>query len=391
MTTYEEALVTILAEARSLPGVPAPVDARLRGVLASPVLAPIDLPPFDNSAVDGYAVHTPVEGLLDLVGFAPAGRDLNHKIDPGETIRIFTGAVIPLGADAVVMQEDAMQIDRWTVEIKTPPEPGANIRRRGEELRVGEEVLPAGHVVTPATLGVLATLGLTEVEVVRPPRLGIVSTGDEIVPPGQVLASGEVYASNGIALSAAAHALGAEAIAWHAKDDPAVLTETLKIAMEQSDIVITAGGVSVGEHDYVRRCWQELGMTERFWRVAIKPGKPVLFGVAPTGALVFGLPGNPVSALVTFHLFVRPALRVMQGLPIEPPFEVVLGMPVQGAPARDDFIRVRLRDGVAVPLNRQGSHMASGLALADALVRIPANASLPEGARAPAIPLHWNL
>lgn len=389
MTTYEEALAIILSDTRPLPGVSAPVDAHLRGVLAAPVHAPIDLPPFDNSAVDGYAVRTPVGDVLDHAGYAPAGRDQGLRLDAGEAIRIFTGAVIPEGADAVVMQEDALRIDRWSVEVKAPPKPGANIRRRGEEVRAGDEVLPAGHAITPATIGVLATLGLTEVEVVRPARIGIVSTGDELVSPGNPLARGEVYASNGLALSAAAFALGADATAWHAQDDPAVLTATLRTAMEQSDIVITAGGASVGEHDYVRRCWSELGMTERFWRIAIKPGKPVLFGIAPTGSLVFGLPGNPVSALVTFHLFVRPALRAMQGLPPEPPFEVTLGMPVKGATGRDEFVRVRLKGEVAVPLERQGSHMASGLALADALVRIPANAILPEGAKAPAIRLSW--
>lgn len=389
MITYEAALATILAEARPLPAISAPVDETLKGVLAAPIIAPIDLPPFDNSAVDGYAVHTPVEDVLHLVGEAPAGRDQRLKIDPGETVRIFTGAFLPFGADAVAMQEDVARLDKWTIEVNDRPQAGANIRRRGEELRTGEEVLPAGHVITPATIGVLATLGLTEVPLVRPARLGIVATGNELVPPGQPLEPGEVYASNGVALSAAARALGAQASVRHAVDHPDVLRETLREAMEGSDIVLTAGGVSVGEHDYVREAWRELGMAERFWRVAIKPGKPVLFGVTPNGALVFGLPGNPVSALVTFHLFVRPALRTMQGLPPEEAFEVTLGMPVKGAKGRDEFVRVRLVDGVAVPLERQGSHMASGLALANALVRIPAEAALPEGARAPAIRLNW--
>jgi molybdopterin molybdotransferase len=389
MITYEAALATILAEAKTLSSVPTKVESALHQVLAEDIVAPLDLPPFDNSAVDGYAVHTPVEDVLRLVGEAPAGRDQRLKLDPGETIRIFTGAFIPFGADAVVMQEDVARLDKWTIEVNERPRPGANIRRQGEELKRGDTVLPKGHVITPATIGVLATLGLTEVPVHSTPRLAIVATGNELVPPGQPLERGEVYASNGLALSVAARALGAEAKATHAVDKPEILRETLREAMEGSDVVLTAGGVSVGDHDYVREAWRELGFAERFWRIAIKPGKPVLFGRAPTGALVFGLPGNPVSALVTFHLFVRPALRAMQGLPPEPPYEVTLGMPVKGAPNRDEFVRVRLDNGIAVPLERQGSHMASGLALADALVRIPADASLPKGAQAPAIRLDW--
>ncbi|MGV3614829.1 MAG: gephyrin-like molybdotransferase Glp [Fimbriimonas sp.] len=388
MTTYESALATILADARPLPLRLAPVDSDLRGVLAREVAAPIDLPPFDNSAVDGYAVRLPIEGPLLLVGETSAGQPAGRPLQPGEAIRIFTGAPIPPGTHAVVMQEDvSAEADRITVP--ETPRPSANIRRQGEELHVGAPVLPAGHVVTPATIGVLATLGLTEVAVSDTPRIGIVATGNELVPPGQPLAAGQVYASNGVALAAAARALGVATTVAHAVDDPGALREALAEALTSHDIVITAGGVSVGAYDYVRSAWRELGLTERFWRVAIKPGKPVLFGIAPNGSLAFGLPGNPVSALVTFHLFVRPAIRAMQGLPPEPPVSLRLGSPVRGSVGRDDFVRVQLVDGLAFPLERQGSHMASGLALADALVRIPAGATLDAGSVAPAIRLNW--
>jgi molybdopterin molybdotransferase len=198
-----------------------------------------------------------------------------------------------------------------------------------------------------------------------------------------------VYASNGVALAAAVLALGAEAEVHHVPDDPVALRATLARAIEGNDLVVTAGGVSVGDHDHVRPALQELGTEERFWRVSIKPGKPVYYGCGAPGTQVFGLPGNPVSVLVTFHLFVRPALRARLGLPPEAPHRVTAGVPLRAAPERDEFVRVRLEGGVALPLERQGSHMASGLALADALARVPGGAKIAPGEAVEAIPLRW--
>jgi molybdopterin molybdotransferase len=392
MTSYEGALAAILREVSLLESERIPLADLRNRVLSEQVLAPLDLPPFDNSAVDGYAVRTPAASPLTVAGEIAAGAS-SAGIEVGERMayRIFTGAPLPAGADAVVMQEDVSR-EGGQIILDSLPKTGDHIRRRGEELVVGDLVLPKNLVATPAVVGVLATLGLPAATVYRRPRVAIVETGNELTEPGLPLTPGSVYAANGVALAAGAEALGAATTVRRAGDDREVLRQTFAQALEYADVVVTSGGVSVGDHDLVRPTWDALGVIERFWRVAIKPGKPVFFGRVEGGPLVFGLPGNPVSSLVTFHLFVRPVLLAMQGLRDPSPLEFVAGADMRGSEHRDEFVRATLQDGVATPLERQGSHMASGLALANGLVRLPAGAThVPRGSSVTGLRLDWTL
>lgn len=390
MISYEDAVSAILAEVKLLTSEHVALQNLPGRVLAAEILAPLDLPAFDNSAVDGYAVRTPVTGPLIVTDESAAGGDASSlRVSEGEAVRIFTGAALPAGADAVAMQED-VEREGQAIRLLEPVTKGAHVRWKGEEVRIGEPVLPAGLRVTPAVLGVLATLGLVEVSVFRSLRITVIETGNELVDPGQPLPPGAVYAANGVALAAAAEALGASVTIRRVRDDAQQLRAVFASALTESDMIVTSGGVSVGDHDLVRPTWAHLRVRERFWRVAIKPGKPVFFGRVEEGPLVFGLPGNPVSSLVTFFLFVRPAILAMHGLSDASPIEVEAGADLRGDVDRDEFVRVSVRGGVATPLERQGSHMASGLATADALIRLRRPVTrVSAGARVLAMPLTW--
>ncbi|AIE85729.1 gephyrin-like molybdotransferase Glp [Fimbriimonas ginsengisoli] len=390
MLTYEEALSTILDAVAPLQSESESLVMLPGRILAEPIVAPIDLPVFDNSAVDGYGVGLPIKGPLRLKGELAAGSDpTNVSVGKGETIRIFTGAPVPAGVNAVAMQEDCV-VENGSVTIGGKLKVGEHVRRRGDELTAGTRIFDSGVLVTPPVLGVLAMCGVASASVARRPRITVVETGTELVEPGQPLTPGAVYAANGVALAAAAQALGAETRILRATDDPALLKETLRDAMNDADLVVTSGGVSVGDHDLVRPTWESLGVREVFWRVSIKPGKPVFFGKSESGPLVLGLPGNPVSSLVTFRLFVRPALLALQGRKDGGIFTVRAGVEMRGSDSRDEFVRVNLRDGHAYPTPHQGSNEATGLATADALVRLPAGTvRLKSGEKASALLLDW--
>ncbi len=286
------------------------------------LFATVSLPSFDNSQVDGYAVRAAdaVAGAeLTLAGHQPAGPDLGLRVSPGMAVRIFTGAPIPKGADAIVMQEDtSLSADGHRVHIREATQKGEFIRRRGADLCAGQKILSAGDLVTPGVTGLLASQGFPEVEVYPTVRCTIVTTGDELVSPGSPLQDGEIYNSNGPMLQALVRSWGAAtATPSHAPDDPEQLQEVLSHALEDTDLCLIAGGISVGEHDYVKACLETLGVTGGFWKVRIKPGKPLFFGKRDQ-TLVFGLPGNPVSAYITFLLFALPALRKLQGARVSP-------------------------------------------------------------------------
>ncbi|HWA83363.1 MAG TPA: gephyrin-like molybdotransferase Glp, partial [Fimbriimonadaceae bacterium] len=358
MHSYEEALAMVLERTALAKTERIPLQSALSRTLAEAVIAPLDLPSFDNSSVDGYAVRLPIEGPLKLAGEIAAGDMVGRSFEMGETLRIFTGAPVPPDADAVVMQEDTTANGDW-ITIGEIPAAGRNVRFKGEEVKAGEVLLPAGTVVTPPVLAVLASSGVSQVEVFRRPTVSIVETGTELVDVGEPLRFGAVYASNGLALKAAAENLGAECRLFRSNDDLSTLRKTLEEALKDVDLVITSGGVSVGKHDLVRSTWNELGVEEMFWRVAIRPGKPVYFGVAPDGPVVFGLPGNPVSTLVTFYLFVRPAVLHMQGRVADETKKLTLGQDVAGATSVEVFARTQVKDGVAFPVEAQGSHMST--------------------------------
>lgn len=385
----EEARGRVLSEARPLPAEDVPLDRALGRVLAEDVTSPVDVPPFDTSAMDGFALAAPAGGLLRMVGESRAGRPAEVAVEPGTAVAISTGAAIPDGARAVVPLEHTVS-EGGSVRAEAVPE-GANIRRAGEDVRAGDVVLAAGAKLGAAALGVMASVGLSAARCTRRPRTALALTGDELVAPGGELPPGHIWSSNSLALAAQVASAGGELVDSKTVPDDAVATRAaLETALDRADVVCTSGGVSVGAHDHVKGALAELGVTERFWGVALKPGKPTWFGVAerPAGrVLVFGLPGNPVSAMVTFHLFARPALRALQGAAPDPQVTTaVLDEPLPRNRRRDQAVRCSLRareDGWhAVSTGAQGSHVLTSMLGADALAIVPAgDGSLASGQR----------
>jgi molybdopterin molybdotransferase len=363
----------ILENAKPLPAETVRLADAAGRVLAEPALAKIDLPPFPSSAMDGYAVRAAdTPGRLRVESRIAAGKPASAELERGVAMGIATGGVVPDGADAVVPIEYVVEYDN-EVEIGGRIERGENVRPRGGDIGAGEIVAERGAVVTPARLGALAAAGIPEVLCARRPRAAVLPTGTELRRPGEALAPGEIYEANGLILSAQLEAAGAVVELMPAVgDDEAAHRTALEQALE-ADLVVTSGGVSVGPHDLVRRVEADLGVQEVFWRVSVKPGKPIAFGVRGR-TLVFGLPGNPVSALVGFVLFVEPATRALQGVP-EPLPRFDRGRLVgrrRRSPERDELVRARLRpssDGALLePLSGQESHMIARSAEADALV-----------------------
>ena len=360
------------------------LEALAGRVLAEPVTAPFDVPPHDNSAMDGYAVRAADvpetgEARLRVTGTAWAGRPYGGRVGPGEAVRIMTGAVLPEGADAVVMQEHVRAGDGHVV-VPGPVAPGLNVRRAGEDVAAGATVLEPGLRLTAAHVGVIASLGLAAATVHRRPRVAFFSTGDELRPPGEPLGPGEIHDSNRHVLRALLQGLGMAPLDLGlVPDDPAAVEAALRRAADEADAVLTSGGVSVGEADHVTDALRRLGEVG-FWRVAIKPGKPLAFGRIG-GARFFGLPGNPVSVMVTFLVLVQPALRRMAGeRAVEPPaVRARARARFRKRPGRADYQRgvlTRAADGTleVAPTGPQGSHVLTSMARADCLVVLPREA-----------------
>jgi molybdopterin molybdotransferase len=376
LLSIAEAQRLVLEHARPLPAEAVPLEGAAHRVLAEPARAEIDLPPFPSSAMDGYAVRAvETPGRLRIEARIAAGDPVTAALESGQAMGIATGGVVPDGADAVIPIEYVVEHDN-EIEIGSAVERGENVRPRGGDIRAGEVVVEPGSVLTPARLGALAAAGIPQVRCARRPRAAVVPTGTELRRPGEPLAAGEIYEANGLILSAQLEAAGAAVELMPAVgDDEAAHRGALERALD-ADVVVTSGGVSVGPHDLVRRVEAELGVEEVFWRVSVKPGKPIAFGVRER-TLVFGLPGNPVSALVGFVLFVEPAIRALQGVPDPlPRFDRGrLAAARRRNPERDELVRARLRrseDGPLLePLSGQESHMIARSAGADALVFVP--------------------
>ncbi len=398
MRSIEDHRAAILALVGLLPAETVPVGAALGRVLAEDVVAAVDLPGFDNSAMDGYAVRvaelagasedTPVRMPVD--GDVAAGDTTRHVLAPGRVMRIMTGAPMPEGADAVVPVERTDGGDR-EVALGLEPEPGRHVRRRGEDVRTGDVVLRAGLRLGPGHIGLVAAANVSEVSVRRPPRVTVVSTGDELVPPGSPIEHGQIIDSNNVMLRALVEAAGAEvASAPHLPDDADAVRSFLDQPDGDPDLVITSGGVSMGVYDTVKEVLTADGGVE-FVKVAMRPGMPQGCGVVGTGRVpVVTLPGNPVSSFVSFHVFVLPALRTMVGLdPLDDgSFEVVAGASWPKVVGRAELTRVVVEDGVARPSGGQGSHMLGALAEATALAVVPAEADgVQEGERLRCFPL----
>ncbi len=377
LLSIDAARAAVLAEVAPLSAETVPVTAALRRVLRETVRAAGPTPPFDCSAMDGYAIEPGAAGReLVVCGESRAGAPASSALGPGEAHRISTGAAIPAGAEAVIRQEDVERHDGH-IRTLTDTAPGENIRSAGEDMEAGHVVLGPGARLGAAELGAAVAAGAGALVVSRRPRVHVLSTGDELREPGAPLAPGQIHNSNGTMLRALAELAGAEVTTPPPlADDRAATVIALAEALEDADLVLVAGGVSVGPHDHVKPALAELGVQERFWGISLQPGKPTWFGVR-AGALVFGLPGNPVSAYVTFVLFAAPALAALQGAGTAPvALRAALASAVARNPQREMAVRVRLehRDGelVAVPNGAQGSHIVTSLVGADGLARIPA-------------------
>lgn len=398
MLTESEALDRILSTIRPLPPRSVPLGDALHRFAATPLLAVVPMPGFTNSAMDGYALRAADSRKpepLRVTGEQPAGVRRDLKVGPGEAVRIFTGAPLPAGANAVIMQEDVKKIEGGAQIICSEPvDPDENVRLLGCDICVGQRIVNPGQRLTAARLGILAAQGLSSFEVAGTPRVAVVTTGDELAQPGTLLKPGEIYNSNGIMLQAMLAELGIRDIrALHLPDDFARTADALRELITSCDFIILCGGVSVGDHDCVRPALQALRLKPGFWRVKIKPGKPLLFTLAPreddTNCFIFGLPGNPVSAFVTFQLFTRPALLKAMGAGDAerelPQARARLDSPLRNGSNRPHFVRGLFDGEKFTPQGAQRSHELLGLGNSNALLRMTPGSTLEAGAEVTAL------
>ncbi|HEX8976390.1 MAG TPA: gephyrin-like molybdotransferase Glp [Solirubrobacteraceae bacterium] len=380
LITVAEARALVLARVVPLPPEDVAIEAALDRVLDADVRAGGDVPPFACSAMDGYAIIAgPAGRELAVIGESRAGAPAEQRVGDGQAIRISTGAAIPAGATAVIPQEQVTVHEDGHIETGAVIDEGQHVRGPGEDMAAGVTVLRAGIRLGPVQLGAAVAAGAGSLSVARAPRVAVLATGDELKPAGEPLGPGEIHNSNAPMLSALATHAGAQVARPRQLGDERHATRTgIEAALESSEVVIISGGVSVGPHDHVKPALAELGVTEVFWSVALQPGKPTWFGTIGEERLVFGLPGNPVSAVVTFSLFVLPALNALQGRREERRLEAeaLLGVEVRRNPRREQAIRVVLKRGpgptTALPNGAQGSHILTSLLGADALAMIPA-------------------
>lgn len=398
MLELEDALARMLSALPAPEAESAAVIAACGRVLLEPARAPAPLPPFDNSAMDGYALRAadtvsassahPVR--LRIAGKTAAGETFPGQVGPNQCVRLFTGSPLPHGADAVVMQEDTRFDPSLPGEVLVleAAKPWENVRLQGEDIKPGTEITARGTVLGIGHISLLAAAGIAKVQAGRRPHVALLATGSELREPGQPLAPGQIYESNRAGLAPLIQRAGGVPTVFPLVPD--TLSETrasLETAFRERDIVVTSGGVSVGEMDFVKRAFEEIGGELQFWKVAIKPGRPFVFGRLGKKFL-FGLPGNPVSALVTCLLLVRPALLRWQGAVDVSPrtWPGVLADPLVNDGPRRHFLRVRVdAQGAVRSSGTQASHMLSSLAAANGLVDVPPATTLPQGATVPVI------
>lgn len=404
MIPVSEALDRVLEHAHPLPDETLPILETHGRVLAQPIAAREDLPFWDNSSMDGYAVRaadvagsTPEEPRrLQVIGRAPAGSLYQGDVGPGQAVKIMTGAPMPRGADSVVIVERTRTlreegIDHVLIEAEVPP--GANVRRKGEEVRSGEVVLEPGRTIRASEVGMMAHLGYPQVSVIRTPRVGVMVTGDELLRPDQPMEPGKIRNSNTYSLLCQIRAAGAEAVDLGIVEDTMEATvAAFETGSSECDILVSSGGVSMGDLDFVRPALLELGFTLHFEKVALAPGKPTTFATRER-RLVFGLPGNPVSVMVTFELFVRPAIRRLQGSRRlhRPRVRGRLTMPFRKKSGRTHFVRCRITGDesgqlLVTPVFSQSSGALRAMAEANALAVVERDIQeLPAGAEVEAI------
>lgn len=391
MISVAEAIQIVRQQTALLPSEQVELPRALGRVLAEDVVADSDLPPFDRSQMDGYAVrahdaqYAPVR--LRIAGESAAGRGWHQQLEEGQAVRIMTGAPVPAGADSVQQVELTHELkDGTVVELVESVEPGKSIVKRGAEIKAGEVVSSVGTTITPATMAVLAAFGYANVKVFRRPRVGVLATGTELVAVDQKPGQDQIRDSNNYSISAYAQLTGAvvERLPLTG-DETSLLQRQIAEAAERCDVIVTSGGVSMGVYDVTKSALNELEAEILFERVALRPGKPTVFARLPNGALVFGLPGNPVSVSVTFNLFARTALLAMQGA-AEPALKretALLARAVKGTADRESYLPAQLTindDGqvVAFPLKWGGSSDFVAFAVATALLIVPAGAKTVE-------------
>ncbi|MDO8426013.1 MAG: molybdopterin molybdotransferase MoeA [Deltaproteobacteria bacterium] len=387
MISVESALDTILKEIKPLGLESVDIITALGRTIGEDISALRPNPPWDNSAMDGYAlIDADAKGATDanpvklkVIYDLPAGQVPKGPVKKGEAVRIMTGAPVPEGATAVIMVEKTSS-DDGVVAIRSEVKPGENIRKSGEDFKAGEVVIKKGSLVRPAEVSMLATVGVPFVLVHKRPRVAVVSTGDELCEINEVPPKGKILNSNGYAIAALVAASGAEAMQLGiARDTKESLREKLKAAMA-ADCIISSGGVSVGDYDFVKDVLKELGSEMIFWKVAMKPGKPLAFGMIG-GKPAFGLPGNPISSMVAFEQFVRPALLKMSGRKniFSSAFRARLTKDLKVKPGRMNFIRAELASGdsgfIVTPLDGQGSGVISTMVRANSFIIVPQDSS----------------
>lgn len=398
MKPLDEALAEVLGAFAALPGhEDAPIGEAFGRVLATDIRARIDQPAADTSAMDGWAIRFgTAEGERWRIapGESRAGGEPPPPLGPGAALRIFTGAVLPQGADTVVLQEDTER-DGDHVRFTDPPREGRHVRARASDVAAGDLLLERGITLSPGAVALLASQGMDRIPVSRRPRVAIIPTGDELQAPGATSVPGAIVDSNGPMLEALVRQAGALADRRPAApDDLEALTAAIAAAITESDLLLTTGGVSVGEHDHVKAAFERAGVSLELWKVAMKPGKPLVFGRHESGTAVLGLPGNPVSALATFTLFAGPAIRRLLGdpRPAPPRLRARLAGSLRHKPGRSELARASLmREGdewVATPHANQGSGALVAIGQSDALVLIPATSTgLEAGTEVIALPL----
>jgi len=396
MISVEEARERILADLDPTPGEIVALANAWGRVTAQPVAARLTQPPADVSAMDGYALRAADGGLgarLSVIGAAPAGHPFEGTVGPGQAVRLFTGSVVPSGADGILLQEDATR-DGETVTVNEAVVAGRHIRRAGQDFAAGDVVVAAARRLTARNIGLAAAANHSWLTVHRRPRVAVLATGDEIAMPGEPIPPGGIVSSNSHALAALVRAAGGDPVVLPVAKDTREAIAAVADSVAGMDMLVTTGGASVGDHDLVIEGLKTRGLIVDFWQIAMRPGKPLLFG--RMGAVpVLGLPGNPVSAMVCAILFLLPALARLSGLPAAPPptTGAILGAPVKGNDHRADHLRATVTFDaagrvVATPFPVQDSAMLARLARADALIlRAPHAPALPAGAEATIIRL----
>lgn len=378
MISVEEAKKLILGAAKSLSPIKLEISEALNQVLAETVFSPIDYPPFDQSAMDGFAVlHSDIseQKAIDIIGEAPAGNPFKGKISKGQSVQIFTGAKIPEGADTVIIQERVSIEDGKIIPDGSPLLKGANIREKGSQIKTGDVALQNGTVLNPGAIGYLAGLGIPSISVFPKPKVSIIVTGNELQKPGTQLEDGHIFESNSFALKAALESIGiVSPRVSNIDDDEDVTRKSLAFAIENSDVVLVSGGISVGKYDFVGKSLEKLEVENVFYKIAQKPGKPMFFGIK-NDCLVFGLPGNPASALSCFYEYVLPALKIMQGF--TEVFPKVKILPITSNYAKKEglslFLKGRIHEEKVQVLDGQESSNIGSFALADCLIYLPAD------------------